>query len=267
MPGTNEYSMAPEYRAGATETTPTLITKPKLIGKSGNPNNTLPQIYTVKAYDPTTFDETAFADNWFRNDYGSKASKRDTRAFNKFKITEEYTKALAEAKAKAKADFDAAERQKWSDSYAAYSAAIAAQHRAKVQSATSELKDDITKLDMNPKPKWSATRASVDSGTTTYKVQAGNTLGQIVADYNKKNNTNLKWQDVAKWSGISDPSKMRIGHVINFVDPATAKVAAPVVPAAPAPVAPANPVATATPPKAVGDSVGVVAPPDTLKGP
>jgi hypothetical protein len=32
---------------------------------------------------------------------------------------------------------------------------------------------------MNPqlKPKWSATRASVDSGATTYKVQAGNTLG------------------------------------------------------------------------------------------
>jgi LysM repeat protein len=74
---------------------------------------------------------------------------------------------------------------------------------------------------MNPKlkPKWSATKASVDSGATTYKVQAGNTLGQIVADYNKKNGTALKWQDVAKWNGIADPSKMRIGHVINFADP------------------------------------------------
>ena len=90
-----------------------------------------------------------------------------------------------------------------------------------MQSDTSKLKEDITKLDMNPqlKPKWSATRASVDSGATTYKVQAGNTLGQIVADYNKKNGTSLKWQDVAKWSGIADPSKMKIGHVINFADP------------------------------------------------
>lgn len=68
------------------------------------------------------------------------------------------------------------------------------------------------------KPKWSATNASVDAGATTYKVQAGNTLGQIVADYNKKNGTALKWQDVAKWNSI-DPSKMKIGQVINFADP------------------------------------------------
>ena len=88
---------------------------------------------------------------------------------------------------------------------------------------------------LTSKPKWSATNASVDTGATTYKVQAGNTLGQIVADYNKKNpGANLKWQDVAKWSGISDPSKMRIGHVINFADPAASKVAAPAAPA-PAP--------------------------------
>jgi hypothetical protein len=80
---------------------------------------------------------------------------------------------------------------------------------------------------VNPqlKPKWSATKASVDAGAPTYKVQAGNTLGQIVADYNKKNpGANLKWQDVAKWSGIADPSKMRIGHVINFADPAAQSV-------------------------------------------
>ena len=72
---------------------------------------------------------------------------------------------------------------------------------------------------LTTKPKWTATNASIDAGATTYKVQAGNTLGQIVADYNKKNGTSLKWQDVAKWSGIADPSKMRIGQVINFADP------------------------------------------------
>jgi len=128
-----------------------------------------------------------------------------------------------------------------------------------MQAAYAELQKGIDSLDMSG-PKWSATKANVDAGATTYKVQAGNTLGQIVADYNKKNpGANLKWQDVAKWSGIADPSKMKVGHVINFADPTAAKVAAPAAPA------PANSVAT--PPKAVVDSAGVVAPTDTLKGP
>lgn len=110
------------------------------------------------------------------------------------------------------------------------------------------------------KPKWSATNASVDAGATTYKVQAGNTLGQIVADYNKKNGTALKWQDVAKWNNI-DPSKMRIGQVINFADPTSSPASpatqTPVVP--PTPVAPQNPVVTPT------DTVAVTTPRDTVK--
>ena len=112
------------------------------------------------------------------------------------------------------------------------------------------------------KPKWSATNASVDAGATTYKVQAGNTLGQIVADYNKKNGTALKWQDVAKWSGITDPSKMRIGHVINFADPTQAAetAATPAQPATPpTPIAPQNPVVTPA------DTVAVTTPRDTAK--
>ena len=110
------------------------------------------------------------------------------------------------------------------------------------------------------KPKWSATNASIDAGATTYKVQAGNTLGQIVADYNKKNGTSLKWQDVAKWSGIADPSKMKIGHVINFADPTQAPAAeTAATPVQPTPVAPQNPVVTPT------DTVAVTAPRDTTK--
>ncbi len=81
-----------------------------------------------------------------------------------------------------------------------------------------------TKTKLKPKstkPKWSMTNAVISDGAQTYKVKAGNTLGQIVAAYNKKNNTNLKWQDVAKWSSIADPTKMQIGHLIQFVDPNT----------------------------------------------
>lgn len=71
------------------------------------------------------------------------------------------------------------------------------------------------------KPKWSTTNAVISDGAQNYKVKAGNTLWQIVSAYNKKNNTNLKWQDVAKWSGITDPAKMKIGHTILFADPNT----------------------------------------------
>lgn len=260
MPGSNEYSMAPELRAS--ETTPTLVSK--TASSTEKKDTGLPQIYKTQVYDPTTFDQAAFDAAYLKQKHGTDASKRDIRRFNnKFKSSEEYAKALADAKAEAKANFDAAERQKWSDSYRAYSTALAAQHKAKVGASTQTLKEDIAKLDMNPqlKPKWSATNASVDNGATTYKVQAGNTLGQIVADYNKKNpGANLKWQDVAKWSGITDPSKMKIGHVINFADPTQAPAAeTAATPVQPTPVAPQNPVVTPT------DTVAVTAPRDTTQ--
>jgi hypothetical protein len=132
MPGTNEYSMAPELRASTTTTAPTLVAKPKPASTSGNLNSGIPQIYTTRTYDPTTFDEAAFAESLFRTEYGLKASKQDAKDFDKFKTTEDYTKALEAAKATAKADFDASEHKKWSDSYKAYATAIAAQHRSKV---------------------------------------------------------------------------------------------------------------------------------------
>lgn len=133
MPGSNDYSMAPELRADytATEAQPTLIAKPKATSA------TLPQIYVTQAYNPETFDQAAFDAAYLKRKHGTDASKRDIRRFNnKFKTSEEYTKALAEAKTKAKADFDAAERKKWSDSYKAYSEALAAQHKAKVGAST-----------------------------------------------------------------------------------------------------------------------------------
>ena len=81
----------------------------------------------------------------------------------------------------------------------------------------------ITKITpVQKKPTWVATNANINKGNDSYTVKAGNTLGQIVADYNKKNNTNLKWQDVAKWNNI-DPTKMKIGQVISFTNPATSQ--------------------------------------------
>ena len=78
----------------------------------------------------------------------------------------------------------------------------------------------VTKVTpIQKKSTWVATNANINKGVDSYTVRSGNTLGQIVADYNKKNNTNLKWQDVAKWSGIEDVNKMKIGHVVRFTDP------------------------------------------------
>ena len=56
-------------------------------------------------------------------------------------------------------------------------------------------------------------------GGTTYKVNAGDTLSQIVANYNSTNKTNLKWQDVAAWNNITDPNKIQAGQIINFTNP------------------------------------------------
>lgn len=56
-------------------------------------------------------------------------------------------------------------------------------------------------------------------GGTTYKVNAGDTLAQIVANYNNTNKTNLKWQDVAAWNSITDPNKIQVGQIINFANP------------------------------------------------
>ena len=85
-------------------------------------------------------------------------------------------------------------------------------------------------------PRWTPTNASINKGDETYTVQAGNTIGQIVSEYNRQNGTNLKWQDVMKWNNISDPKRMQIGHTIRFSDPAAQATPAtsttPAIPAA-----------------------------------
>ena len=78
MPGSNDYSMAPELRADytATEAQPTLIAKPKATSA------TLPQIYVTQAYNPETFDQAAFDAAYLKDKHGTDASKRDIRRFN-----------------------------------------------------------------------------------------------------------------------------------------------------------------------------------------
>ena len=52
--------------------------------------------------------------------------------------------------------------------------------------------------------------------TETHTVVSGDTLSEIVHEYNKNNGTNLTVEDVAKNSGISDPDKIYPGQTINL---------------------------------------------------
>ena len=69
------------------------------------------------------------------------------------------------------------------------------------------------------KSNWTPVSENISKGTDTWTVQKGNTLGQLVSSYNKNNGANLTVQDVAKWSGITDPNRIRIGQAIRFTDP------------------------------------------------
>lgn len=60
---------------------------------------------------------------------------------------------------------------------------------------------------------------NIKKGQNTYVIQKGDTLSEIVADYNKKNNTKLNWKDVARQNNISNPNKVKVGQVIYFVNP------------------------------------------------
>lgn len=267
MPGSNQYSMDPSLQEGTLSGTAVVApapTKPALVKKP----NPVPELY--KAQD---FNEEAWRSAYLLGEHGKQASKRDIRRTNRYLKSEE---GLAEIEA-ARAAHNQAERQKEVDAYGAWADAQVQQGLASFKAKAEALKSDIAALDVAPaqpapalKPKWTATNANVDANTDTYTVKAGNTLGQIVSDYNKKNNANLKWQDVAKWSGIADPSKMRIGHTVRFTDPSTAASA--VAPGANAtateggagqnlgPVIAADSVATVKP-----DSVRTVMAPDSLQ--
>ena len=69
------------------------------------------------------------------------------------------------------------------------------------------------------KSTWTPVSANISKGADSWTVQEGNTLGQLVSSYNKNNGANLTVQDVAKWSNIADPNKIRIGQTIRFTDP------------------------------------------------
>lgn len=212
MPGSTKYSMNPSLYEGILSGADAVVTKPALIKKQ----NTAPELYQAQ-----DFNEEAWRDAYLLGEHGKQASKRDIRRTNRYFKSEN---GLAEIEAARNAHIQA-ERQKELASYRDLAHATVQQN---LDGFKPKLDVNLEKPTITLKPKWTATNANVAANSDTYVVKAGNTLGQIVADYNKKNGANLKWQDVAKWSGIADPSKMQIGHTVRFTDPnATASAAAP----------------------------------------
>ena len=70
-------------------------------------------------------------------------------------------------------------------------------------------------------------RAKQGAELPKYTVKQGDTLSQIVLDYNKLNKTNFNWQDIAAWNNISDPQKLQIGQTLSFTNPGQAPTAIP----------------------------------------
>ena len=62
-------------------------------------------------------------------------------------------------------------------------------------------------------------RAKQGAELPKYTVKQGDTLSQIVLNYNKLNNTNFNWQDIAAWNNIADPNNIQIGQTLSFVNP------------------------------------------------
>ncbi len=59
-------------------------------------------------------------------------------------------------------------------------------------------------------------QGSQDNNGETQTVKKGDTLSQIVSDYNKEHGTDLSVSDVAKMSGIENPDLIYPGQKINF---------------------------------------------------
>lgn len=62
-------------------------------------------------------------------------------------------------------------------------------------------------------------RAKQGAELPKYTVKQGDTLSQIVLNYNKLNNTNFNWRDIAAWNNITDPNTIQIGQTLSFVNP------------------------------------------------
>lgn len=111
------------------------------VGKLGEPYTNLPPIYQTQS-----FNEDAFKQAELKSKYGTLASKRDVKRFNRYMKSDAGVKALETAKTA----HNAAEHQKWSSSYSDYAAAIAAQSKARMLAAKADFYAPVEEIPSTP---------------------------------------------------------------------------------------------------------------------
>ena len=143
MPGSTEYSMAPAGLSGVTKTvakTPTLVSNPVTTAKLGDAYTNLPEVYKTQ-----DFNEQNYRDQLLATKYGTEASRRDKRKFNRYMKSEE---GLAEMD-KAKQAHTQAENQKWSQSLKTRSQAMDQESTRRLEAMKAEWDSAVAQYDTN----------------------------------------------------------------------------------------------------------------------
>ena len=141
MPGSTTYSMAPVGLSGVSKTaaiTPTLVSNPITAAKLGDAYTNLPEVYKTQ-----DFNEQNYRDKLLTTKYGTEASRRDKRKFNRYMQSEE---GLAEMN-QAKQAHIQSENQKWSQSLKARSQAMDQESARRREAMRAEWDAAIAKYD------------------------------------------------------------------------------------------------------------------------
>lgn len=181
------------------------------VGKLGEPYTNLPPIYQTKS-----FDEDAYKQAELKSKYGTLASQRDVRKFDRYMKSDAGVKALESART----THNAAEHQKWSSSYSDYAAAIAAQSKARMLAAKQGFDNAVKKFDA-PVEETPSTPALVLKDAARWN-QVASQYGfkdyNAVAAWQKENGLEADGKfgaaSYAKWSELN-PDKVGTTPVIK----------------------------------------------------
>ena len=184
MPGSNDYSVAPELRSGA-QPTPALVSKPApSIGKLGDPYTNLPKVYTRG-----NFEETALKEK-----YGSEPSRRDRRQFKRY--------LKSDAGIAAKRNYIKEENVKEQNSYAAYAKALGAQSKARMLAAKADFDKAIQKFDAPAEP----TQPTQPSATPLATPSTKPTITP---------RSDAEWNRIASENGFKDMAEVKAWQAAN----------------------------------------------------
>lgn len=162
-----------------------------------------------KVYKTQDFNEEAYRNNRLATMYGTEASRRDKRKFNRYMQSEEGLAALEQAKQK----HTQGENAKWSQSYRDYLAASMKQGRASLAAMKADWDSAIAKYDaigaekdakpaaktLVPKTDWNA-RAKEYGFNSMDEVKQWQAANGLAADGKFGNQSLAKWQALKQGS-------------------------------------------------------------------